>query len=65
MDFGEDRSQTRTASGPRVEASLRHLASTILRLAGHASIAAVLGHHGRRPDPPANDHELLDDVTGP
>jgi predicted transposase YbfD/YdcC len=41
MDIEEDRSQTRTASGPRVMASLRNLAITILRLAPHASIAAA------------------------
>jgi predicted transposase YbfD/YdcC len=52
MDFDEDRSQTRTASGPRVMASLRNLAITILRLAGHVSIAAALRHHARRPDRP-------------
>ena len=52
MHFDEDRSQTRTASGPRVMASLRNLAITILRLAGHASIAAALRHHARRPDRP-------------
>jgi hypothetical protein len=34
MDFGEDRSQTRTAAGPRIMASLRNLPITILRLAG-------------------------------
>ena len=39
MDFDEDRSQIRTASGPGVMATLRNLAITILRLAGHASIA--------------------------
>jgi predicted transposase YbfD/YdcC len=48
----EDRSQVRTASGPRVMATLRNLAITILRLAGHASIAAALRHHARRPDRP-------------
>ena len=52
MDYDEDRSQIRTASGPRVMASLRNLAITILRLAGHASIAAALRHHARRPDRP-------------
>jgi predicted transposase YbfD/YdcC len=52
MDFKEDRSQTRTASGPRVMAGLRNLAITILRLAPHASIAAALRHHARRPDRP-------------
>jgi predicted transposase YbfD/YdcC len=52
MDYDEDRSQIRTASAPRVMASLRNLAITILRLAGHASIAAALRHHARRPDRP-------------
>ena len=37
---------------PRVMATLRNLAITILRLAGHASIAAALRHHARRPDRP-------------
>jgi predicted transposase YbfD/YdcC len=40
MDYDEDCSQVRTASGPRVMATMRNLALTILRLAGHASIAA-------------------------
>jgi hypothetical protein len=52
MEYDEDRSQIRTASGPRVMASLRNLAITILRLAGHASIAAALRHHARRSDRP-------------
>ena len=50
LDYDEDRSQVRTASGPRVMASLRNLAITILRLTGHASIAAALRHHARRPE---------------
>jgi predicted transposase YbfD/YdcC len=52
MDFDEDRSQVRTASGPRVMATLRNLALTILRLTGHASIVAALRHHARRPGRP-------------
>jgi hypothetical protein len=52
MDFDEDRSQVRTASGPRVMATLRNLALTLLRLAGHASIAAALRYHARRPNRP-------------
>jgi hypothetical protein len=51
LDYDEDRSQIRTASAPRVMATLR-LAITILRLAGHASIAAALRYHARRPDRP-------------
>lgn len=52
MDFGEDRSQVRTASGPRIMASLRNLVITILRLAGTTSIAAALRYHARRPRRP-------------
>ena len=49
LDFDEDRSQVRTASGPPMMASLRNLAITILRLAGATSIAAALRYHARRP----------------
>jgi predicted transposase YbfD/YdcC len=52
LDFDEDRSQVRTASGPRIMASLRNLVITILRLAGAASIAAALRYHARRPSRP-------------
>jgi predicted transposase YbfD/YdcC len=52
MTFGEDYSQVRTRNGPRVMASLRNLAITILRLTGHASIAAALRYHARRPGRP-------------
>jgi len=41
-DFDEDRSQVRTASGPRIMASLRNLAIAILRLSGATGIAAAL-----------------------
>ena len=52
MDFDEDRSQVRTATGPRVMASLRNLVITILRLSGAASIAAALRYHARQPSRP-------------
>jgi predicted transposase YbfD/YdcC len=52
MDFDEDRSQIRTATGPRIMASLRNLVITILRLSGAASIAAALRHHARQPSRP-------------
>jgi predicted transposase YbfD/YdcC len=52
MTFGEDSSQVRTRNGPRVMASLRNLAITILRLTGHAGIAAALRYHARRPHRP-------------
>ena len=47
MDYDEDRFQVRTGNGPRVMASLRNLAITILRLAGVVNIAAALRHHNR------------------
>ena len=52
MVYDEDRSQIRTGNGPRVMASLRNLAITILRLTGHASVAEVLRYHARRPGGP-------------
>ena len=52
MEYDEDRTQVRTASAPRVMATLRNLAITILRLTGAVSIAAALRHHARRPDRP-------------
>ena len=52
LDYDEDRSQVRTASGPRVMATLRNLAITMLRLAGATGIAAALRYHVRRPDRP-------------
>ena len=52
VTYDEDRSQVRTGNGPRVMASLRNLAIAILRLAGHASIAAALRYHARQPGRP-------------
>ena len=52
MDWDEDRSRVRTGNGPRVMASLRNLAITVLRLTGKSSIAAALGYHARRPGRP-------------
>ncbi len=52
MTFGEDSSQVRARNGPRVMASLRNLAITILRLTGHANIAAALRFYARRPSRP-------------
>jgi predicted transposase YbfD/YdcC len=52
LTYDEDRSQVRTARGPRVMASLRNLAIAILRLTGQTSIAAAVRHHARRPSRP-------------
>jgi hypothetical protein len=48
--FDEDRSRVRTASGPRIMASLRNLVITILRPAGTTSIAAPVASQARGPD---------------
>jgi predicted transposase YbfD/YdcC len=45
----EDKSLVRTGNAPRVMASLRGLAISILRLDGHANIAAANRHHARDP----------------
>jgi hypothetical protein len=39
VTFDEDRSQVRAGHGPRVMASFRNLAISLLRLAGHRNIA--------------------------
>jgi predicted transposase YbfD/YdcC len=52
VTFDEDRSQVRTRNGPRVMASLRNLAISVLRLTGATNIAAALRHHARRPRRP-------------
>ena len=45
----EDRSLVRPGNAPRVMASLRSLAISLLRLDGHANIAAANRHHARDP----------------
>ena len=49
VTFGEDASTARTGTGPHVMATLRNLVISILRLAGHASIARALRHAARDP----------------
>jgi hypothetical protein len=44
VTFGEDASTARTGTGPHVMAALRNLVISILRMAGHVSIAAALRH---------------------
>ena len=66
MTYDEDHSQVRTASGPRVMASLRNLAITILRLSRS-------DQHRRRPALPrppfrpatTDDHEVLTTLPRP
>jgi predicted transposase YbfD/YdcC len=47
--YQEDKSLVRTGKAPRVMASLRSLAISLLRLDGHANIAAANRHHARDP----------------
>ncbi len=52
VTFDEDRSQVRTGSGPRVMATLRNLAISVLRLAGETNIAKGLRWATRDPARP-------------
>jgi hypothetical protein len=52
LTYAEDASQVRTRNGPQVMATLRNLAITLLRQAGHTSIAAACRHHARSADRP-------------
>lgn len=54
VTFDEDRSQVRTGNAPRVMASLRNTAITLLRIHGHENIAAALRHHARDAPRPIN-----------
>jgi predicted transposase YbfD/YdcC len=49
VTYLEDKSPVRTGNAPRVMASLRSLAISLLRLAGHGNIAAANRHHLRDP----------------
>jgi predicted transposase YbfD/YdcC len=49
VTFDEDRSRIRTGNGPRVMATLRNLAISLLRLAGATNIAQALRHHAWDP----------------
>jgi predicted transposase YbfD/YdcC len=52
VTFGEDGSRVRTGTAPRVMASLRNLAISALRLAGHVSVATglrTMARHATRP----------------
>jgi predicted transposase YbfD/YdcC len=47
VTYGEDASQIRTGNGPQVMATLRNLATGILKPSGHPSIAAASRYHAR------------------
>lgn len=48
--FGEDRSQSRTGDGPRVMATLRNLAVSLLRLHGHPNLACATRQYNAHRD---------------
>lgn len=48
--YTEDASRVRTRNAPRVMATLRNTAISLLRLTGATNITAALRHHHRRPD---------------
>src|SRR5665647_1319019 len=50
VTLGEDLHQARTGAGPHALAVCRNLIISLLRLAGHTSIARALRHHARHPD---------------
>jgi len=50
--FDEDRSSVRSGNAPRVMATLRSTAISILRLAGTNDIAHATRHHARNPARP-------------
>jgi predicted transposase YbfD/YdcC len=50
VTFDEDRSQVRTGQAPRVMATFRNVAISLLRLAGWDNIAAALRHHAWHPE---------------
>jgi hypothetical protein len=49
VTYQEDKSLVRIGNVPRVTASLRSLAISLLRLNGHANMAAANRHHARDP----------------
>jgi predicted transposase YbfD/YdcC len=49
VTYGEDASRVRSRNGPQVMATLRNLAITLFRQAGHRNIAAACRHHARNP----------------
>jgi hypothetical protein len=49
VTYQEDKSLVRTGNAPRVMASLRSLAISLLRLDGHTNIAAANRYYARDP----------------
>ena len=59
VTFDEDGSQVRTGHAPRVMATCRNVAISILRVDGWENIAAGLRHHARHPDQPSRCADLV------
>lgn len=49
VTFDEDRCQIRSNSGPRIMATLRNFAISILRYVGHSNIAKAIRHMAGKP----------------
>ena len=52
VTYDEDRSQVRTGNAPRVMATVRNTAISLLRLDGWTNIAEATRHHARDPERP-------------
>jgi hypothetical protein len=52
VTYAEDASQVRTGNAPRVMATLRNAAISLLRLAGRTNLAQALRHNARNPNRP-------------
>ena len=52
VTYDEDRSQVRTGNAPRVMATMRNTAISLLRLDGWTNIAEATRHHARDPERP-------------
>jgi hypothetical protein len=50
VTYAEDKSLVRTGNAPRVMATLRSTAISLLRLDGETNIAAANRHHARHPE---------------
>ena len=65
VTYQEDKSLVRTGNAPRVMASLRSLAISLLRPGGHINIAAANRHHARDPQADAKAaSDRMNDFAG-
>jgi Transposase DDE domain len=64
VTYQEDKSLVRTGNAPRMMASLRSLAISLLRLDGHANIAAANRHHAGDPNARSRCFRTHNDFAG-